>query len=165
MKTLILVRHAKSSWSQAGVSDHERALNARGKRDAPAMGRWLLGSGWLPDIWISSDARRAKDTAFAMMHAAEQTHLKLTLVPALYHASQEMLLQHIQDLSSGAERVLMVGHNPGLTYVNRSLGFKSLDNLPTCGLVIWQATHWSVLAAGKARYVTHQFPRMLHLKG
>lgn len=164
MKTLILVRHAKSSWSEVGISDSERALNARGRRDAPAMGRWLLGSGWLPDLWISSDARRAKDTALAMMQSAGQTQVELTLVPSLYHASQDILLEYIGGLPSVAERVLLIGHNPGLTYINRSLGFKSLDNLPTCGLVVWQGSGWAGIAAGKARYVTHQFPRMLDFK-
>jgi phosphohistidine phosphatase len=128
------------------------------------MGHWLRDSGWLPDFWISSDARRAKDTAFAMMHAAGQSHLNLTLDPALYHASQEMLMAQMGGLPPASERVLLVGHNPGLTYLNRSLGFKSLDNLPTCGLVIWQATDWAGLASGKARYVMHQFPRMLNLE-
>ena len=135
MKMLTIVRHAKSSWKDPTLDDHQRPLKKRGKRDAKEMGRRLAARSVIPDHIISSDARRAVDTAVAITRAlgipANQIHLQ----PALYHMTDKELVEMVGELSDAWTRVMLFGHNPTLTdFVNRFLR-NHLPNLPTSGIV------------------------------
>jgi len=112
MKTLLILRHAKSSWKQP-VDDHDRPLNKRGKADAPRMGRVLRDGGLLPDLIVSSTARRARKTAEKVaQHAGYEGSIELS--PDLYLAGPGAYRRLLREISADFERVLVVGHNPGL---------------------------------------------------
>ncbi|MDJ0994645.1 MAG: histidine phosphatase family protein [Dinoroseobacter sp.] len=107
MKTLLVLRHAKSSWSDPSRDDHERTLNARGRRGAAAIGIWIAESELLPDQVLCSDSTRTQETwARAGLPGAPD------LRPELYHASAETMLGAVQ--SATGSRVLVIGHNPGI---------------------------------------------------
>jgi len=133
MKTLLVLRHAKSSWQDAGVDDHDRPLNARGARDAPRMGALIRRLGLVPDLIVSSTATRARMTAEDVAHACGYPH-DVSLAPGLYLASPSEIVRVVRTLdASGADRVLIVGHNPGFeTLVARAA--RAADPFPTAAL-------------------------------
>jgi phosphohistidine phosphatase len=113
MKTLLLLRHAKSSSDQPELHDHDRPLNKRGKKEAPMVGRYLKDNDLVPDLVLSSTARRAKDTAQAV---AEESGFegKIDLYQDLYLSDTASYLDILRCLPDDANRVLVVGHNPDL---------------------------------------------------
>jgi phosphohistidine phosphatase len=113
MKTLLILRHAKSSWSNAQIGDHQRPLNERGKRDAPRVGRRLQREGPAPDLIISSSAERALATAEAVALAAEYDQ-EIAVTRSLYHAGVQECIELLQGLPDRVNVVMIVGHNPGL---------------------------------------------------
>lgn len=113
MKTLLIMRHAKSSWRNQSLSDIERPLNKRGKRAAPKMGRMLAAEGLAPGAILSSTAERARRTAEAVADALA-LHAAPILVDALYLAPASVYIEHLARLEDDVERVLVVGHNPGV---------------------------------------------------
>jgi phosphohistidine phosphatase len=114
MKTLLVLRHAKSSWNDAGLDDHERPLNARGRRDAPRMGDMLREQGLTPDRIISSDAERARLTAEAVADAAGYSG-EILFDRKLYLASPPDIVGVLHNVAeTNANIVMIVGHNPGL---------------------------------------------------
>ncbi len=113
MKHLLLLRHAKSSWESADLSDHQRPLNERGKRDAPRMGHWICQQELQPDLVISSTAMRAEQTARAVASECGCEDL-VELTDELYHAPPARYLSILAELPVQVQRVLMVGHNPGI---------------------------------------------------
>jgi phosphohistidine phosphatase len=134
MRTLLVLRHAKSSWDQPGLEDHARPLSPRGERDAPRMGRFLRDARIDPDLIISSDAARARQTAEAAAAAAgfEGTIL---LDPRLYHAGVHEIVAVLRELDEedDAATVMIVGHNPGFEeLVGRLTGER--ETLPTAAL-------------------------------
>lgn len=113
MKTLLIMRHAKSSWDNANMSDHERPLNERGRQDAPGMGRFLRQQALTPDLIITSTAERALATAEAVALAGDyEGEIKVTRV--FYHAGPETYLEVLSAVPDEYERVMVVGHNPGI---------------------------------------------------
>jgi len=113
MKNLILMRHAKSSWKNVSLPDHERPLNKRGKRDAPRMGRHLQDQGILLDAILCSTAVRARETADGFLK--EYTFEGQVLyVDELYHASCETILTALKQLPEKVDTPMVIGHNPGL---------------------------------------------------
>lgn len=114
MKRLLIMRHAKSAWSQPGLDDHERPLNARGERDAPRMGRWLRDAGYTPDLALCSDAVRAMATWDGAR--AELDDVPTIVRPDFYHADQRAITDALTSSLPGlreAQTVIVVGHNPG----------------------------------------------------
>ncbi len=153
MKTLYVVRHAKSSWSEPDQSDFERPLNERGKRDAPRMAKRLKEKEIHPDLMLSSPAKRALSTCKRMAKILKYPKEAIKTEQKLYHASDESILSIVQDLKDKYDCVLMVGHNPGLTdFVNSFLSEElDIDNIPTCGVVVfrveidsWSQTTWGI---------------------
>jgi phosphohistidine phosphatase len=134
MKTLLVLRHAKSSWDDASIDDSQRPLNARGRRDAPRVGELLREQHVRLDAIVTSDAVRARSTAQAVAEAANYAG-ELIIEPRLYLASPEDIVSVLQDLpEAGAETVMIVGHNPGLEdFVSRLTGER--HSLPTAALV------------------------------
>jgi phosphohistidine phosphatase len=132
MKTLLVLRHAKSSWSDPALDDHQRPLNERGRRDAPRMGELLRQYGLIPDMVISSDAMRARLTAEAVAEAACYAG-EILLNRRLYMASPADILSVLRTGPTNAETVMIVGHNPGLEELVEQLTGEQQD-LPTAAL-------------------------------
>ncbi len=136
MKRLMLARHAKSSWANPGQEDIDRPLNDRGERNAPEMGRRMLERGEVPDVVVSSPARRALATARLMAAELGIPREDIVIEDALYEASVQTWITVIAALPAGADAVLMVGHNPTLTDLANLLCREvQIDNIPTCGVL------------------------------
>lgn len=112
MKTLLVLRHAKSSWVEAGLSDFERPLNERGRRDAPRMGRLLRKRALRPDLILCSPAERTRQTA-ALLTSAAGLDAEPRYDERIYEASAGRLIDVLSEVEAEAESVLLVGHNPG----------------------------------------------------
>ena len=113
MKTLLLLRHAKSSWKQSGQPDHERPLNKRGKKEAPKVGKYLKENDLSPDLILSSTARRAHDTAQAVAEGCGFEG-QIDLYQDLYLSDTACYLDILRRLPDDARQVLVVGHNPDI---------------------------------------------------
>ncbi len=111
MKTLLLVRHAKSSWKKADLPDHDRPLTKRGKKEAPMVGTYLKENSLVPDLILSSTARRAHDTAEAVADACGFDG-QVELYQDLYMSDTASYLDILRCMPDRADRVLVVGHNP-----------------------------------------------------
>ena len=134
MKTLILVRHAKSSWDETGLSDSERPLNERGKKDAPEMAGRLRKRGVKVDHFISSPAERAFRTAryFAKEFDAKKDDIQVE--KALYGALASQFEQVVAAFKDKYRTVFLFSHNPGITDYANTLTTVQTDNIPTCGV-------------------------------
>jgi phosphohistidine phosphatase len=132
MKTLLVLRHAKSSWNDPARDDHERPLNKRGRRDGPRMGELVREYGLIPDIVISSDAVRARLTAEAVAEEARYAG-EILLDRRLYMASPADILSLLRTVRENARTVMIVGHNPGLEAMVEQLTGERPD-LPTAAL-------------------------------
>lgn len=110
MKTLLVMRHAKSSWADPGQADHDRPLNERGRRDAPRMGLWLAEQGLAPDAILCSSAARARETAEAVADASGADAPAVR--PMLYGGDVEDYLAELRRLGDDVDVALIVGHNP-----------------------------------------------------
>jgi phosphohistidine phosphatase len=134
MKTLLIVRHAKSSWNDHSVTDFDRPLNDRGQKDAPEMAERLLQKKIAIDAFVSSPAKRAKKTAviFAKAYGREKDDIRLE--EALYHAAESDFFNVISQLPETINNAAVFSHNPGLTdFVNRLTDIR-IDNVPTSGI-------------------------------
>ncbi len=152
MKRLFIVRHAKSSWDNLDLRDFDRPLNERGLKDAPAMGTHLRNKGIRPDLMISSPAVRALATCRAIAKTLGYPEETIKVEKKLYHASDDQIMNALKESvkNSDASIVVIVGHNPGLTYFSNRLLDDSIDNIPTCGVVTgnlsidsWQELSWN----------------------
>lgn len=145
MKMLLLLRHAKSSWKHQGLSDHDRPLNKRGKRDAPRVGELLQKEGLIPDLILASTAVRARDTAVAVAKSCGYRK-QVTLASSLYQAGPESYLKVLQNLDDDINQVLVVGHNPDLEELVEMLT-EQVEAIPTGGLaqVKLPIESWSAL--------------------
>jgi phosphohistidine phosphatase len=133
MKTLLVLRHAKSSWNEPGVEDHERSLNARGRRDARRMGDLVREQGLIPDVIISSDALRARLTAEAVAEAARYPG-EIVFDHRLYLASPADIVAVLRTVpETNAETVMIVGHNPGFEQLVAQLTREQQD-FPTAAV-------------------------------
>ena len=134
MKTLLLVRHAKSSWANAGQMDFERPLNERGKDEARMMAERMKMRKIKIDSFVSSPARRATKTAaiFLTQYGAEEE--KLTLEPALYEVSVDSLYHVVEKLDDKDDTVVLFSHNPGITEFINTLDCAPVYDMPTCSV-------------------------------
>jgi phosphohistidine phosphatase len=135
MKTLTLVRHAKSSWKNRNLSDRERPLSERGRRDAPLMGKRIAAAGIRPSLIVSSPALRAWSTAKKMARELGYPKEFLQREDNLYLASLADLLAVVASQDSGFNNLMLVGHNPGLTDFANFLSPGITDNVPTAGVL------------------------------
>lgn len=160
-RRLTLIRHAKSSWSDAGIDDFDRELNERGQHDAPMMGRRLKARGARPSLIITSPARRARQTAQLL---AREIGYPLEFVqsePELYLASAADMLAVLARQDPGFLDLVLVGHNPGLTDLAAGLSGVMIDNVPTCGIVALEiiGDDWSHIPTAKSRLEYFDFPK------
>ena len=133
MKTLLFLRHAKSSWKDITLVDHKRPLNKRGKKDAPIMGEYLKNKKLTPDLIISSTAKRARDTSkLVAEHCGYNKDIQLSKL--LYGTTTKDYLTTIGEISNKYDRVLLVGHNPILEKVLETVTREQII-MKTCSLV------------------------------
>lgn len=158
---LILMRHAKSSWGDPTLDDHQRVLNGRGRRSAEAIGSWLRGENVIPDQILVSSAARTKETCKRLDSEAETV-----VLDALYLASPGGMLE-ILKRASGAT-VLMLGHNPGTAWLARDLVARApehprFSNYPTCATLVvdFGIDDWKDLKPGTGKVIRFITPREL----
>lgn len=135
MKKLYLLRHGKSSWNYNELSDFERPLNERGRRDVPFMAKLLLNLGIKPDLIISSPALRAYFTVRTVAGIIDYPLEKIQTSELVYEAGISELMQLVSEVDDRNESILIAGHNPGFTAFCNTLSDKYLDNIPTSGFV------------------------------
>ena len=131
MKTLILVRHAKSSHSMGFSNDFDRPLNDRGFRDAAEMGRKLFKKETRIDQFVSSPAARAKTTAELFVAEFDRKLKEILFVPSLYHANPDTFFEVVRGLDDQYNNIALFSHNPGITDFASSLSSTHIDNMPT----------------------------------
>ena len=162
VKTLLLMRHAKSSWANETLTDHQRPLNRRGLEAAQRMGRLLASEDLLPDRIVTSTAERARRTAELVAGTAGFTG-DLVASDTLYHATAGELLEVVTELDAGDGRVLLIGHNPGMEEVLYRLT-REYQSVVTATLAHLQfgVAGWSEIAsAPTARLLALWRPREL----
>ncbi len=136
MKTLIVIRHAKSSWDDPELSDFKRPLNDRGERDAPRMAKRLKEKDFAINTVVSSPAVRALTTCHVFVDVLGFPKKHVQEIKELYHAGEEIILSVVRKLTDNKQDVaLLFGHNPGLTDFVNSLLDEDIDNIPTTGIV------------------------------
>lgn len=140
MKTLYLIRHAKSSWADVNMKDFDRTLEERGLRDAPKMAKILRGMSVHPDYIISSPAKRALMTAQYFALGLGFPIENIVKEFDIYEAEENTLLHIVRDLPDDKNTILMFGHNPGFTYFANRFTKKRIDNVPTAGVVVIELT-------------------------
>ena len=160
-KTLIIVRHAKSSWDHPGISDHDRPLNQRGERDAPEMGRRLAATGVAPERIICSSANRAQRTAREIAAALDYPEADITVEPALYGAGSRDIIELLQGLDEGLATVMVVAHNPTLTSLVNRLSGSDIDNIPTCGIATLglKGDSWGEVGINSCELLDFDYPK------
>jgi len=161
MKALTIVRHAKSSWNEPGLSDRERPLNKRGERDAPVMGKRIADAGIRPSLILSSPANRAWTTAQVIAEKLAYPAEFLQREQDLYLASLNDLLDVVVAQDEGFNSLMIVGHNPGLTDFVNYLSPGLTNNLPTAGVVSVNIDqdHWKLYERPQAELVLHDYPK------
>lgn len=161
MKTLTLLRHAKSSWKDTSLRDRDRPLNKRGEKDAPMMGKRIDAAGVRPSLIVSSPALRAWTTAKAAAKALNYPTEFLQREDQLYLASLDDLLDVVVAQENKFNNILIVAHNPGLTDFANFLQPGLTNNLPTAGVVTVNIDqdHWNLYERPKTELVYHDWPK------
>lgn len=170
MKKLILLRHAKSSWDDPALSDHDRPLNKRGRGAAPVIAAWLVSRSHVPDTVLCSSAVRTRETVERMR--SRMPDLPEPVVePTLYHAAPDTLRARLSALPSGCQTVMLVGHQPGIGAFARLLADgtekrrckRAYEHFPTAAAAVFEADieDWSELGPAKARFIDFATPREL----
>ena len=144
MKTLFLVRHAKSSWDDTALPDKDRPLSDRGKRDAPRVGERLAKRDARPDLILSSPARRALKTAEIIAAKLDYKRKNIVVDDRLYAVEADVLLGVIRKLGDNLERVMVFGHNPELTELAHRFS-SDITHMPTCAVaeITFDVKSWS----------------------
>jgi phosphohistidine phosphatase len=135
MKTLILIRHAKSDWSNPFLHDFDRELNSRGLKDAPLMGTVLSHKNIHPDLILSSPALRAQTTAIEIARKLSFPEDAITYNSALYESDIETIFAIMQNVPDTCKTLIVFGHNPEFTECVNALCSADIENIPTCGVV------------------------------
>lgn len=160
-RTLILVRHAKSSWKHEGLSDFERPLNNRGFKNAPEMGRRLVDENLSVETIISSPALRAITTAELIADEMAFNIRKIEQNEQIYEASLTTLIDLVSGLDNNSHRVMLVGHNPGFTGLCNYLSDARIDNMPTCSIaqIHFDIDRWDSISEHAGRLVDFDYPK------
>jgi phosphohistidine phosphatase len=161
-KTLLIGRHAKSSWDIGTLNDFDRPLNDRGKKDASAMAKRLIDRNILIDTFVSSPAKRAKNTAELFCEAYGKKAADIELVSMLYHPEVNNFYEAIEQLDRSANIVAIFSHNPGITeFVNTLTETVRIDNIPTCGVFAIQilSDEWTNFKKAKKQFLFFDYPK------
>ncbi len=162
MKIIILVRHAKSSWKDLGMDDFDRPLNKRGKKNAPLMGEKLKERQIIPDLVLSSPAKRARKTAIAIAKVLGYPKKEIVFDDNFYHANATYLYEMLRNLDDKHETVMLFGHNPDLNNLaNLLLNENRVPNIVTTGVycIRIDVDKWKKVQQGKGKSVFYDYPR------
>ncbi|MBA4168066.1 MAG: histidine phosphatase family protein [Chitinophagaceae bacterium] len=161
MKTLLLIRHAKSSWENFTVTDQERPLNERGKKNAPEMAARLLKRNILIDSFLSSPAKRALATAKLFAGVYDRKSREIIVVPELYLASSDAFTKTILHAPEDSSSIALFSHNAGITEFANSLSGVRIDHMPTCSVfaVKCPIASWAAFETGKNEFYFFDYPR------
>ena len=159
MREIYFIRHAKSSWNNPSLSDIDRPLNGRGKRDAPFMADQLSKRLSHVDIILSSPAKRARKTAKEFRKAI--VHHNYLILDEIYHAWPDSLIRTVKRLDDTINTALIFGHNPGFTSVYNQFSEEGLYNLPTCGIFSLKcSSSWADLDESNTKVDFLLYPKM-----
>lgn len=160
-KTLLLIRHAKSDWSVASLSDFERPLNERGKKDAPEMARRLATKIGKIDAIVSSPARRARKTAAVFAKEFKKDKEEIIFIEELYAAPAETFYDVICKVDDKFNSIAVFSHNPGITDFANNLTNVRIDNIPTCGIVAFKinAKSWADFKSAEKEFLFFDYPK------
>ena len=161
MKTLLLVRHAKSRWDDPSLPDFDRPLNERGKNDAPEMAKRLLEKNIMIDAFVTSPAKRASQTCKYFIKEFDAKKKKMHTEPKLYEAGEENFFEVIENLKDKWDVVAIFSHNPGVTYFANLLTEKRIDNMPTCSVfaISIDSKKWNDLRNAKREFLFFDYPK------
>jgi phosphohistidine phosphatase len=160
MRYIYLVRHAKSSWKDKLLSDRQRPLNKRGKENAPMMAERLKERDGIPELIVSSPAKRAQMTANTLAAVIGYDSEQITTDERLYFQDMDGILEVIQDTPETANSVMIVGHNPDMTDLLNLLAGHVTGNMPTCAIAtILIKGKWKDVRLGMADLVDYDFPK------
>ena len=161
MKRLYIIRHAKSSWRNTELDDIDRPLNKRGKRDAPRMGVLLFEHGILPNLIISSPAKRARRTTKKLVK--KMGAVAIHIDQRLYFDDASGMLAVISELDDAVSTAMLVAHNPDCTRVVNELTNSDIVNIPTCGVagIEFHLPSWKQISLGSGRLMLFEYPKKL----
>jgi phosphohistidine phosphatase len=161
MKTLYLVRHAKSSWKYPSLDDFERPLNKRGRKNVPFMGKVLKKLKVAPDLVISSPANRAAMTTRMIAAAINYPLENIRYSEAIYEFSEKALIHVVKQIDDAVNKAMVVGHNPALTEMANTIGDQPIGNIPTCGAICVELdiSAWAKLNAHCGKLKFFEFPK------
>ena len=163
MKTLIIIRHSKSSWKDHSLSDFDRPLNKRGIKDAKKMSFELSEKIKKVDLLLSSSSKRTTQTSNYFL---DSINVRSNIFSEnLYHSSSDLIFDYVLKINNKYNKAIIVGHNPGLTNIINKLTNLKLDNLPTSGIVIivFDVDNWKNInyKSGLVKWI--KFPKDLKL--
>jgi phosphohistidine phosphatase len=164
-RTLIMIRHAKSSWANPLQSDFDRPLNDRGLRDAPEMGNRLMKAGIRPSLIISSTAKRTVQTANFIAGATGYDVSRIKWEEKLYHCIPSVFEELLYEIGDTVKTAIIIAHNPGITeFVNQLSPDFFTGNMPTCGMVgaHFEADGWEDFPLAKRKVFLFDYPRNEH---
>ncbi|MCA0133432.1 SixA phosphatase family protein [Winogradskyella alexanderae] len=154
MKTLILMRHGKSSW-EFNVNDKERPLKTRGLNDASLVSKHFLINNTIPEKIFSSPAKRAHETCKIFLKMSEKSENEVTIIEDLYDFNGSNVINFLRNLKDSINSVMIFGHNHAFTSISNIFGDNYIDNLPTSGLVkiIFDTNSWRAIEKGKTELI------------
>ena len=162
MKTLFIIRHAKSSWEDPQLADIDRPLNKRGLRDAPFMAKMLKARAVQANKIITSPANRAYTTATYFANEMNINKLDIVVKNEMYHAYPRDILKIVNEFGGYANTLMVFGHNPGFTSLANLFSEDYIANVPTCGIVeISSSTSkWKSFTPENSKRVNFYYPKM-----
>ena len=161
MKTLLIIRHAKSSWDLSTPDDFDRTLNDRGKKDAPQMAKRLRDRNINIDLFVSSPAIRAKKTAEIFIKEFKRNEDEILFIPGLYHAPVAVFVDVVSEIENTFNSAAIFSHNPGITAFVNKLTSTQIDNMPTCGIFTVSADtdNWKDFMNAKKEFLFFDYPK------
>lgn len=164
MKSLSILRHAKSSWDQPELNDFDRPLNRRGQKNATLMGHWLKHCRYIPELILTSPAVRACTTAQLVASVLyDDPSERIGKDSRIYEASVDDLLELLAEVNDQVGFLMIVGHNPGLTDLANHLGASPIDHMPTCShcKIDWPVDQWKEAVSIRGQVKAFDRPRMI----
>lgn len=160
MKTLVLIRHAKSSWDEP-LPDIERPLNKRGRKDAPFMAELISKKNIKPDLFISSPAERALATARYFAAACNYPEIEIKIEKLIYDEGAMSIINMLQNSENSIKTILLFGHNPILTYLASMLYGKAFEDIPTCAVICFdlEIENWTQLNEKSGTLRFFEYPK------
>ena len=161
MKQLLLVRHAKSSWDDPSLSDFDRPLNDRGKKDAPEMAKKLFDKKLKIDRFVTSPAKRARQTCKYFAKEFDVKRKSVVLEPGLYEATEGNFYEVVKSFKDKWDSVAIFSHNPGITAFANSLTTTRVDDMPTCSVfaIKVDVKKWKDFREAKKEFLFLDYPK------